>query len=307
MRITMNRPKTFMVTVLAIVGVGVTVAATTGMRSIPDAPTSSSSFISGWTSIWSDGFAGPSGAAPSSQWTFNTGTGTFGTGEIETMTSSPANVHLDGKGNLAITALKSGSTWTSGRIQTVQQFNPPAGKEMMISAGIEQPGPENGVGYWPAFWMIAPAPFPQNGEIDIFEDIDDLSEHSGTLHCGSLTSRNSDGTYGPCHEAGGLSSGLLPCASCQTSYHTYSVVIDRKNSSDEQIRWYLDGNQFWSVSEQQVGAAAWTEAVDHGFHLVLDLAIGGPWPSAQCLCSAPAPNTSSGGTMSISGVNVYEQ
>ena len=37
-------------------------------------------------------------------------------------------------------------------------------------------------------------------EIDIMEDFNGLNETSGTLHCGNLTQRNSDGTFGPCHE-----------------------------------------------------------------------------------------------------------
>jgi beta-glucanase (GH16 family) len=307
-RVSRNRVAILLIAVFAIVGtVGTAATQPTSMRSISDSlPLGGSAFLSGWKTIWSDGFAGPAGTGVSSQWTYETGTGIFGTGEVETMTSSTANVHLDGAGNLAITAIRTGTSWTSGRIQTVQRFTPPPGKETMISAVIEQPDPASAAGYWPAFWMLAPAPWPQSGEIDILEDVDGLSEHSGTLHCGTLTGLNADGTYGPCHEKGGLTSGLLPCATCQTAYHMYSVVIDRRSNADQQISWYLDGTQFWSVSEQQVGAA-WIQAVDHGFNVVLDLAIGGPWTRGQCHCNAPGSLTSSGGTMSISGVGVYEK
>jgi hypothetical protein len=42
-----------------------------------------------------------------------------GTGEVESMTSDPANVSLDGAGNLRITPLRSASgAWTSARIET---------------------------------------------------------------------------------------------------------------------------------------------------------------------------------------------
>jgi hypothetical protein len=69
---------------------------------------------------------------------------------------------------------------------------------------------------------------------------------------------------GPCHEYTGLTSGLQPCPGCQTGYHDYSIIIDRRNPSKEQIRWYLDGKQFFSVSESTVGAAARTEASTTG-------------------------------------------
>ena len=71
-----------------------------------------------------------------------------------------------------------------------------------------------------------------------------------------------DGTYGPCHEHTGLGSGLLPCAGCQTGYHTYSVIIDRRDPANEHIYWYLDGREFFSIREPQVSTQAWTQAID---------------------------------------------
>jgi beta-glucanase (GH16 family) len=261
-----------------------------------------------WRKVWSDDFTGPvNSGVNQAAWIYNTGRGVFGTGEIETMTRSPANVRLDGHGDLDIAAIRSGRSWTSGRIQTARSFDPPAGREMMVSATIRQPDPRHGVGYWPAFWMLAPGPSPQSGEIDILEDLNALGDHSATFHCGILTHRNPDGTYGPCHEDTGLTSGLIRCVGCQTGYHTYSVVIDRRNDAEQQIRWYLDGRRFLSVGEQQTGSGAWTRAVDHGFSIIFDLAIGGSWPSGVCRCAAPTAVTSSGGTMSVRDVAVYER
>src|SRR5579862_7716008 len=60
-----------------------------------------------WQPVWAASFAGPAGAGLSPrQWRDQTGTGIFGTGEIETMTSSRRNVALDGRGDLDITALE---------------------------------------------------------------------------------------------------------------------------------------------------------------------------------------------------------
>jgi hypothetical protein len=36
--------------------------------------------------------------------------------------------------------------------------------------------------------------------------------------------------------------------------------------------------------------------VDHGFFLILDLAIGGGYPNGVCGCTSPSSFTSSGGT-----------
>lgn len=260
-----------------------------------------------WRVVWSDSFTGPRGSGINRQsWEYDTGQGVFGTGEIESMTSSPSNVALDGLGDLTITAIKNGGSWTSGRIQTIGTFAPPPGGEMMVSASIKQPGPAAGLGYWPAFWLLGPGPWPASGEIDIMEDADSLSLHSGTLHCGNLTQYNPDGTTGPCHEYTGLTSGLLPCAQCQAGFHTYSVIIDRRDQQDEQIQWYIDGRQFYTVSEQQVGTAAWTQAVDHGFSIIFDLAIGGDYPDTMCACVAPTTGTASGGAMLVHGVTVSD-
>src|ERR1700733_14990960 len=108
----------------------------------------------GWSTVFSDDFNGAAGSGADSQWMYDTGPGSnFGTGEIETMTNSTSNVHLDGSGNLDITALGSGSSWTSGRIQTTSaNVGAPAGGELEVTASIQQP--TGGLGYWPAFWML---------------------------------------------------------------------------------------------------------------------------------------------------------
>jgi beta-glucanase (GH16 family) len=263
----------------------------------------------GWTRVWSDTFNGAAGrGVDPSAWKYNTGTGIFGTGEIETMTNSTSNVHLDGHGNLNITALGHGQSWTSGRIQTISSdFGAPVGGEMAVTASIRQPNPAVGLGYWPAFWMLGPGDWPGTGEIDILEDVNALNEHSGTFHCGNLTQPNPDGTLGPCHEFTGVSSGLLMCPGCQTGFHTYTVVVDRTDPTAEQIRWYIDGRQFFQVSEAQVSQAAWTAAVDHGYSIIFDLAIGGSFPDGVCQCTAPSDQTTSGGTMTVRYVSVYNR
>ncbi|MGI8449536.1 MAG: hypothetical protein DLM62_12560 [Pseudonocardiales bacterium] len=82
--------------------------------------------------------------------------------------------------------------------------------------------------------------------------------------------------------------------------------MNRTNTSNESITYYLNGNAYYTVTESQVGTAAWQAAVDHGFFLILDLAIGGAYPNAICGCSSPASATSSGAAMSVGYVAVYQ-
>ncbi len=145
-----------------------------------------------------------------------------------------------------------------------------------------------------------------HGEIDILEDVNGLSDHSGAFHCGNLSQHNPDGTLGPCHEHTGLSSGLRACPGCQSGSQVYSVIVDRRDPADEQIRWYVNGSEFFSVTESQVGAQTWDTAVNHGFSIILDLAIGGQYPDERCGCSTPTSHTTTGATMRVRYVTVYD-
>ena len=261
-----------------------------------------------WMKLWADTFSGPAGQGVDTRyWRYQTGTGDFGNGEVQTMTTSPANIHLNGDGGLDITARWQGGIWTSGRIQTRAVFTPPPGGELMVTASLVQPRVADGLGYWPAFWMLGRGHWPAHGEIDIMEDVNALSAHSAALHCGNLDQPNPDGTFGPCHEHNGLSSGMRPCPGCQQGYHTYSVIIDRRQPGAERITWYLDGRQFFTIPESRVGGRAWAEAVDHGFSIIFDLAIGGSYPDARCDCRTPAVQTTSGGTIQLHRVAVYRR
>ncbi len=233
---------------------------------------------SGWSTVFSDDFNGGAGSGIDSQWMYDTGPGSnFGTGEIETMTNSTSNVHLDGNGNLDLTALGGGSSWTSGRVQTTSaNVGAPAGGELEVTASIQQP----------------------NGEIDIMEDVNALSEVAGTIHCGTFPG-------GPCNEGNGIGSGLRACGGCQGGFHTYTMILNRTNTSNESITFYLDGNSYFSVSEGQVGTATWQAAFDHNLSILLDLAMGGGFPNGVCGCTTPTGSTASGGTMSVAYVAAY--
>jgi beta-glucanase (GH16 family) len=265
----------------------------------------------GFTTTWSDDFTGGSGTGlDTGTWKYDTGPGSsFGTGEIETMTNSTANVYQDGAGHLVLKALHSGtdpnSGWTSGRVETqAATFGAPAGGVVMMQASIQQPNltTANGAGYWPAFWMLGSTlrsgtPWPTSGEVDILEDINSRSSVFGTLHCGTNPG-------GPCNESTGIGSGERACSGCQTAYHTYAVQIDR-SVSPEQIRWYLDGANYFTVNATQVDATTWANAVDHPFFIIFDLAMGGGFPAA--FGGGPNAATVSGGQLNVDYVAVYNK
>jgi Glycosyl hydrolases family 16 len=258
---------------------------------------------SAWTPVWSENFDGAAGTGlDTNNWRYDTGTG-WGTGEIETMTNSTANVQQDGSGHLKITAIRDANgNWTSGRVESQRaDFAAPVGGQLQVSASIQQPNVSGAAaaGYWPAFWMLGAQyrvdkNWPNDGEIDTMEDINGLSSVFGTLHCGVDPG-------GPCNETTGIGSGQHACPGCQTSFHTYSVIVDR-SVSPEQIRWYLDGANYFTVNANQVDATTWTNAVDHGFYIILDLAMGGGFPNA--FGGGPTAATQSGASMIVDNVQV---
>ena len=261
---------------------------------VPPAP-------SGWTTVFGDNFAGSSGSAPSSaNWFYDIGTG-FGTGETEQTTNSTSNVFLDGNGHLVLKAIDNAGSWTSARIESTRDdFEAPPGGELEMTASIEQPNPASGLGYWPAFWalgspMRAGGGWPTSGEIDMMEDVNGLNEASQTLH---------DAANSPGH-------GLIACpaagSGCQTGYHTYSVIVDRTNTSAESLEFLMDGTVESTITEASVGTTAWQEAIDHGFFIIFDLAMGGNYPNGICNCTTPTSSTTSGASMSVAYVAVYEE
>ncbi|WP_329347630.1 discoidin domain-containing protein [Streptomyces sp. NBC_01261] len=279
-------------------------AAAAAPAAVPAAP-------AGFTTTWSDDFSGAANTGlDTGTWRYDAGEGwTFGTGEVETMTNSTANVYQDGNGHLVLKALHTGSDpvagWTSGRVETqADGFGALPGGVVRMQSSIQQPNVStaNGLGYWPAFWMLGSplrvgTVWPGSGEIDIMEDINGRSSTFGTLHCGVSPG-------GPCNESTGVGSGERACSGCQTGYHTYAVEIDR-STSPEQIRWYLDGTLNYTLSSNQVDATAWSNAVDHSFYIIYDLAIGGAFPAAYG--GGPTAATVSGGSMNIDYVAVYNK
>ena len=257
---------------------------------------------SGWTTLFSDTFDGTAGSAPSTaNWRYDIGTG-FGNNEVQRTTDSTSNTYLDGTGDLVLQANESNGSWTSAQLETTRDdFAAPPGGKLEMTASIQQPDVANPLGYWPAFWalgapMRAGGRWPQSGEIDMIEDINGRDMAAQTFHFGNSSH---------------LGTGLRPCpdttSTCQAGFHTYTVIIDRTNTSAETLQFLMDGAVEATYTEAPVGTAVWQSAVDHGFYIRLDLAMGGTAPDRQCHCTAPTQATTSGGTMRVGYVAVYQQ
>jgi len=153
-------------------------------------------------------------------------------------------------------------------------------------------------GYWAAFWMLGESfrgsylNWPSVGEIDIMENVNGLNIANSTLHCGIVPN-------GPCHETNGLGdhlAGLKP--RLQSAFHTYRAELDT-SVSPQQLRFYVDGNNFFTIKSDQLDDKTWKEATDHSFFIILNVAMGGGWPGM------PNKDTESGKPMLVDYVRVF--
>jgi beta-glucanase (GH16 family) len=268
----------------------------------------------GWSAVWTDDFTGPANTLPSAaNWIIDTGTSypggppNWGTGEIQVYTNQTRNLSLDGNGNLRITPLRDNGTWTSARIETTRSnFKPPAGGLMAIEGRIQMPNITGNaaLGYWPAFWALG-QPYRGNyqnwpgiGEFDVMENVNGINSVWGVLHCGVAPG-------GPCNEFNGLgNSRACPGASCQSAFHTYRFEWDA-SVSPNQLRWYVDGQQFHTVTQSQVGEPHWTNMTSHaGYFLLLNVAMGGGFPNGVAGFNTPTGDTVPGASMVVDYVTV---
>ena len=224
-----------------------------------------------WQLIWSDEFDGQ--FLNLNIWEPQIGTGTlyglpsgWGNNERQYYTDRSQNLSVGG-GWLTITARRedfNGSEYTSARIRTRGRFEFLYGR---VEARITIP---SGQGIWPAFWML-PTNSPYggwaaSGEIDIMESTNNADQIYGTIHHGGPYpgNRSNGGTYAP-----GIDFGAAP--------HLYAVEWD-----PDQIRWYVDGVQYYSVNSSTWSS---TNAPDNErapfdvpFHFLLNVAVGGNFP-----------------------------
>ena len=223
--------------------------------------------------LWSQSFNSKAGTKVDPKiWTYNTGAGGWGNNEQQYYTNRAANISMDGKGSLVISAIKLDQddpknsyitnwcidcVYSSARVMTKDKIGFKYGS---ISARIQNP---EGVGMWPAFWMLG-APrnscdgWPSCGEIDVVEARGSQPYHSvSSLHGPDYSGGSAISHY--------YFSGNTPLTA---GYHTYRV-----DWLPNSIKFYVDNQFVGGETKTSVAPNEWVFNAE--FYLIMNLATGG--------------------------------
>jgi len=235
-----------------------------------------------WELVWSDEFNGSN--IDTSIWNWEIGDSGWGNNEWQYYTNHADNSYIS-NGNLVIVARKNhlNHNYTSARMTTKNKQSFMYGR---MEARIKLPVGGNGM--WPAFWMlgddISSVGWPECGEIDILEAVNDFTEVVGAVHYGTGSPYN--------HQYN--SQGYNPGLDVSADYHVYAIEWE-----PTVIRWYFDDVNFFTET-YWFNSDPYPAPFNQPFFFILNIAVGGNWPGYPD-ASTPFPQS-----MYIDYVRVYQ-
>ena len=194
--------------------------------------------------------------------------------EIQQYRDTRDNLRLEvdpgesGDGMLVIESRRQNTTqnlgaWTSGRINSKGKLKFKYG---LVEVRAKLPPL---LGSWPAIWMmgdnIDTLGWPRCGEIDIMEmgRVTGWNSILGTIHWNDPN--NNYASVGS-----GNSNANLIVADSTTAFHVYRVEW-----TPTQIRWYVDGTNYYTQEIASIGGSPANPFTSYDFHLLLNNAMGG--------------------------------
>lgn len=212
-----------------------------------------------WTLVFEDNF-NATGSFDTSKWSYCT-RNTSNWAKYLTSTSDYAS--LDGS-NLVLkmdnkTISGDAVPYHSGGIQTSGKVAFKYGK-VEVRAKFTQ-----GAGSWPAVWMMPESPvayggWPNSGEIDIMEHVNNENVIHQTVHNGAVTNSN------------GVSSVTKSSSYNVNDYNTYGIIWQ-----ESKIEFYLNG-VLTSTYNKPANATSAQWPFDKPFYLILNQSGGAGWP-----------------------------
>ncbi|KAI0403165.1 concanavalin A-like lectin/glucanase domain-containing protein [Xylaria palmicola] len=249
--------------------------------------------LEGFTPYWWNDFQGDEGSFPDqNKWEIVERGPNDGNREVQTFTQDTNVVALDGE-KLVIKPQCDDDQWTSARLHCTENFHAGDGRIMIIQADMVVGGApaENQSGIWPSFWLLGKSyrdggdeEWPMCGEVDIFENASGKSYSIPAIHFGSSADNHAM-----------LGGGPHRVEFDRDESHTWSVVIDRKNSGgnweDEKIQFLVDGEQYYEVSGSDMGdEERWASVAHQAVFPIIQVAVGNNWSGG----SQPNSDTATG-------------
>ena len=238
-----------------------------------------------WKLVWADEF-NYTGLPDSTKWSFEVGGQGWGNNELQYYTDADTNNAVVKNGYLSITArreVKGKNQYTSARLIT-------KGKKVFKYGKIEVRAklPE-GVGTWPAIWMLGDnineVGWPDCGEIDIMEHVGFKKDSVfGSLHTKSFN-----------HVIGTQITKGVFIKDPYQSFHIFSIEW-----SPKKIDFFLDHKKYLEFPNQYKTVDKWP--FNQPFFMILNLAIGGNWGGQQGIDDSIFP-----ATMQVDYVRVYKK
>jgi beta-glucanase (GH16 family) len=229
----------------------------------PPRGTGLTALIAGLQPTLEDEFDGPEGAQPNpALWNIETGGGGWGNREQQVYTDAPANVRLDGDGHLIMEAREEAGEITSSRLNSYGKATLSDG---VFAVRLKLPA---GQGIHPAVWMLGSswrdAGYPDCGEIDVVEIVNDSTEAHFTVH----------GPWDDRRVPGWQVGTNRPTADLSADFHTYWV-----HKQSDVVTFGIDESPLVMVHRSDVPSGGeWVQ--DEPFFALLSLAVGGKWPGA---------------------------
>lgn len=199
---------------------------------------------------------------------------------MQSYTTASSNLQISGGGTVQFVPWKSSSgAWTSSRIESKASWTPAAGKVMQVEVSLRLGGEAsaNAAGMWPAVWMLGDSihhgtPWPQCGELDIFEMVNGVDTAFGTAHCIAAS----------CNQPTGLQGSVAT----DSDWHSYALKVNRtsNNWATESISWMRDGVVFYTITGATINdEGVWATLAHSPLYLIMNVAVGG-----SCTWSCPS-------------------
>lgn len=210
--------------------------------------------------VWADEFS-ENGFPDPTKWDYDVGDHGWGNNELQYYSKADLKNARIENGILTIEA-KTDSThpkgYSSARLVTRGKATWQYGY-FEIKAKLPE-----GVGTWPAIWMLAEenrhGGWPKNGEIDIMEHVGfDPGKVHGTVHTEAFN-----------HSIGTQKGGFKMVENFQSEYHIYAI-----DWTEEKIDFYIDGEKYFSFANTGGDYKEWP--FNQPFHMILNIAVGGNW------------------------------